>query len=75
MSRQMVCPNCHNPVGKPIGRPRANIDNEKVLAAFRTSVSGERPRGNVAAAAKTLGLPRGTVWSRLVELGAIKKGI
>lgn len=69
----MTCPHCGKPIGKGIGRPRLDIDDQKVLDAFQGTITAERPKGNVAAAAKLLRLPRGTVWGRLAELGALNK--
>lgn len=74
MTQQKLCPKCGTPVVVSVGRPRANIDNLKVLGAFQATVSSERPKGSIAAAARALGLPPGTVWDRLAEIGALKRG-
>lgn len=68
----MTCSYCGKPIGKGIGRPRLNIDDQKVLGVFQSTITAGRPKGNVAASAKLLKLPRGTVWGRLAELGVIK---
>ncbi len=70
MSKKLRCPGCGLEFGNPTGRPTKDIDNEKVLETF---LSMGR---SVGQAAQSLGLPYGTVWSRLKSMGVLgKKGV